>query len=399
MPCLLDKKIRRVLRFIRSNTWPRGTHMIVCGIDGGQSSTRCVLATDDGELLGFGRGGPLIHLSAVGGETQFVSSIQESVTAAWQSASCQPLPITAAVIGATGIFEDTIESITATRLLSAADVLSPQQSDPTDPLTADTEKVPMIHVCSDALIALFGAHAGEPGIMVISGTGTIAYGMDHGGNIVRSGGWGWLIGDEGSAYAIGRSALRAALYAFDGMGAQTQLQTLVAEYFAVSELHDVKRLYFAPEFGAAGFAKLAPLVSTAVANGDTVAQAILIESGEALAREALAVAAKFNEQRGALNVAPIGGAFEHVSGLKEAFANALSLVKNDQPLTTNTILGQKGLCQKQQGTVGEKLQKTILNVTDPLLPPVSGAALMAIQKCGGAINEKLINSMQSWDLA
>lgn len=327
--------------------------MIVCGIDGGQSSTKCVLATSEGQLLGTGAGGPLRHLSAEGGEAHFASSIGQAIEEACAEAHLVPHDIGSLVVGATGIFEDTIEATKGTSIVATL---------------VDTQQ---IYVCSDALIALYGSLGGKPGIMVISGTGTIAYGLDAGGRLARAGGWGWLIGDEGSAFAIGRAGLRAALYAEDGMGADTSLLNLFYDHFGVGTMHHAKRVYFAADFGAPGFAALAPLVARASAAGDEVARAILEESGEALAREALAVVGKL-ELGDPINVSPLGGAFTHITGLQRAFERAIHQVSRNMQIE--------------------------VKVTPPQMPATAGAVLLALKKAGCSFDEATLSAMRAWEL-
>ncbi len=315
---------------------------LICGIDSGQTSTRCVLATTGGELLGRGRGGALIHLSAHGAHERFLQSIGQTLQEAWAAAGITQRPLAAIVLGATGIVADTPEARTAAELLSTL-------------VEAD-----VVQVCSDAMIALQGAHAGCPGVVVITGTGTIAFGMDSSGHTARAGGWGWLIGDEGSAFAIGRAGLRAACYAHDGMGPETFLNELFTQHFGVVSLHDVKRIISAPDFGAKGFAALAALVSKAAEQGDAAANRIIHEAGLALAQETAAVVRKLDFGADPVPVAPLGGAFDHVFGLREAFVGAME---------TTAVPAV---------------------VTQPRLPAVLGAVLMALELCNVDIVSALL---------
>ncbi|MEA3336736.1 MAG: BadF/BadG/BcrA/BcrD ATPase family protein, partial [Chloroflexota bacterium] len=159
-----------------------GEEALVCGIDGGQTSTRCVLANRQGEVLGHGQSLPLTHLDASGGRERFGKSITQALQDAWADARLEPLSLAALVVGATGIVAGTREAESAKTIL------------------ADLVQSRAVHVCSDAKIALAGAHGGSPGIVIIAGTGTIAMGIDGNSRVARAGGWGWLIGDDGSAF-------------------------------------------------------------------------------------------------------------------------------------------------------------------------------------------------------
>ena len=306
---------------------------LVCGIDGGQTSTRCVLATTHGEILGQGRGGPLTHLNAEGGRERFIQSVDQALQKAWTATGLTACPLAAIVVGATGILANSPEASTATEFLST---LIQAQS---------------VHVCSDAMTALQSAHEGRPGVIVIAGTGTIALGMDSSGHTARAGGWGWLIGDEGSAFAIGRAGLRAALYARDGMEPGTVLEDLFARHFGVSNLHDVKRIIYAPDFGAKGFAALAKVVSRAAEQGDGPARRLIREAGTALAHEAIAVIENLHFCESSTPVAPLGGAFEHVVGLRQAFASAVETAS------------------------------VPISITQAKMPAVLGAVIMALKQC------------------
>jgi glucosamine kinase len=315
---------------------------LICGIDGGQTSTRCVLATTESELLGRGTGGPLIHLSAYGAHDRFLASLGQALQEAWTAAGITQRPLAAIVLGATGVVAGSPEASAAAELLSAL-------------VQAD-----VVHVCSDSMIALQGAHAGRPGVIVITGTGTIAFGMDSSGRTARAAGWGWLIGDEGSAFAIGRAGLRAACHAHDGTGPATSLSELVVQHFGIVNLHDVKRIISAPDFGAKGFAALAAVVSQAAERGDAVAIEIIREAGLALAQQTAAVVGKLDFGAEPVPVAPLGGAFNHVFGLKQAFVSAME---------TTSVSAV---------------------VTPPRLPAVLGAVLMALELCNADIVSALL---------
>ena len=111
-----------------------------------------------------------------------------------------------------------------------------------------------IAVTNDADIALLGAHGGGPGMIAISGTGSIVLGRNLAGARQRVGGWGWLLADEGSAFAIGRNGLRAALAAADRAGPATRMHADFLAHFGMADFGSLKRHVYAPAFGAAEFA-------------------------------------------------------------------------------------------------------------------------------------------------
>lgn len=306
---------------------------LVIGVDGGQTSTKCALVTCNGRVLAYGRGSGLIHLAAAGGRERHASVLRETLASAWANAGIEPRPIAAIGLGLTGVEDDSPEAALARQIVG------------------ELIEARAIAVHSDAYAALIGAHGGRPGIIAISGTGSHILGMNADGELARAGGWGWLLGDEGSALWIGRSGLMAALHAHDGTGEPTMLEGMMREHFQVKALNDVKRRVYDSGFGAKGFAALAPLVSQAAAQGDSVAQSIVAQAARDLATQAMAV-----QRRLALPpdapIAPVGGAYEHVRGLRAGFAAAL---REANPQA---------------------------NIVDPQLPPVLGAALIALRACG-----------------
>ena len=306
---------------------------LVFGVDGGQTSTKCVLATTAGQVLARGEGSALIHLASQGGRECFTRALREAMTNAWTVAGLAPRAVEAIGLGLTAVEADTIEATTVRELL---------------PTIVDARAV---QVQSDAVAALEGAHLGKPGVIVIAGTGSIALGLDAHGQRTRAGGWGWLLGDEGSAMAIGRHGLAATLEAFDGAAPATRLEDSFARYFGISNMSDLKRVVYAPYFGQRGFASLAPIVSQAAAEGDVVAARIIGEAGCALAKIVAAVIRKL-EFDAEVRVAPIGGAFEHVHGLRESFEAAL------RPESIAAV------------------------IVPPALPPVLGAVILALKECG-----------------
>ncbi len=137
-------------------------------------------------------------------------------------------------------------------------------------------------IVSDARIALEGAFEGASGAIVIAGTGSMVLARDRRGACVRAGGWGLLLGDDGSGYAVGRAGLRALAAAFDG-GPETRLRQLFAEAFDLRTPEALIRRVYAEGWS---LAEAAPLVLEAAAAGDAVALAIVEEETRRLARQA-----------------------------------------------------------------------------------------------------------------
>lgn len=141
-------------------------------------------------------------------------------------------------------------------------------------------------VVTDAEAAMCDAFGTGPGILVIAGTGSIAWGRAEDARVARTGGWGHLLGDEGSGYAIGSAALRAVLRAHDGRGAPTSLERTILHATGLSAPELL--VHFVLNAGKADVAALAPLVF-AEADADTVALGIIEEAARALAAHVAAL--------------------------------------------------------------------------------------------------------------
>jgi N-acetylglucosamine kinase-like BadF-type ATPase len=139
-------------------------------------------------------------------------------------------------------------------------------------------------VSNDAVTALASGTGGFlKGVAVIAGTGTIAIAMNPGSISCRAQGWGPVLGDEGSGYAVGQSVLRAVARAHDGMDPATLLTSLVLTATGCARCEDlIGWAYKGPELPWARVAAIAPCAETAAANGDLAAQAILSRAADAL---------------------------------------------------------------------------------------------------------------------
>jgi glucosamine kinase len=159
-------------------------------------------------------------------------------------------------------------------------------------------------IVPDAEAALQDAFGSGPGLLVISGTGSIAWGRSEAGELARTGGWGYLLGDEGSAYAIGLAAVRAALRSSDGRAGETPLLGIVLEQAQVAAPEELIR------WGAAAsrsdIAALAPAVITAAAT-DPTAAGLLEGATRELAEHVAALHARLGPWSSAVPIALTGG--------------------------------------------------------------------------------------------
>ncbi|MHB9301873.1 BadF/BadG/BcrA/BcrD ATPase family protein [Thermofilum pendens] len=165
-----------------------------------------------------------------------------------------------------------------------------------------------VYVRHDAEVALVGATLGEPGVIVIAGTGSVAGARNRRGDYARCGGWGYLLGDEGSAYWIAREALRAVLWAFDGRGPPTELTGAVLGALGLSSPEDLVPKVYAEGVGVRELARLAPLVTEAARRGDAVARRIVEEAAYHLALHVVTLVRRLGMEE-PVKVALVGGVF------------------------------------------------------------------------------------------
>ncbi len=162
----------------------------------------------------------------------------------------------------------------------------------------------------DAFIALAGATAGEPGVVVIAGTGSIAWGRNSEGRTARAGGWGHLFGDEGGGFWIARQAVRAALRLEEGWGVPTSLRARLLDYTGTRNINDLLHRCYTPEFPRPRLASLSLLVNHAAESGDPVALQILDSAAHELALLAIAVRGQLFSAEETARVTYSGGVFQ-----------------------------------------------------------------------------------------
>jgi N-acetylglucosamine kinase-like BadF-type ATPase len=258
------------------------------GVDGGQSGTTALIGEEQGRIIGRGEGGPCNHASAADGRAKLERAVAESVGGACRAARLDAATVTfsAACFGMSGGPDDK-EAILA-GLLRTSRLL----------------------VTHDAATALAGATATGQGIVVIAGTGSIAFGRDSAGRTARSGGWGYVFGDEAGAFDIVRQAIRAALRMEEGWGPPTALRQELLEATAARSANQALHDFYSPAWPRSRVATLAPLVDAAAGNGDAVALQILDRAAQDLALLAAAVRGQLWAAGDAVELAYVGGVFK-----------------------------------------------------------------------------------------
>lgn len=169
---------------------------------------------------------------------------------------------------------------------------------------------------SDAAIALRAGIGVSPGIIVISGTGSIAHARDERGRVLRSGGWGTLYDDAGSGYDLGRRAIAAALFDYDGRGPRTQLLARISTALRLKDITQVILKPLTPQQIAALF----PLVLEAARRRDFVAGRLCTQAGQDLAELALALIRHLGWSRRTVPVVCAGGVFRSSPAIRRNFS-------------------------------------------------------------------------------
>ncbi len=233
------------------------TEKCYLGVDGGGSKTLAVIVNERGEEIGRGLADGANYNSI--GLAAAVEHIHTAVNQAVHTASCA-LPIHKAWLGLAGIDRQADHELLLPHLCELAE---------------------QVRVTNDAELLLAGLEKAI-GVVLISGTGSIALGRDASGQKARSGGWGHILGDEGSGYAIAQQALQAVVRASDGRGPQTALRERILQAWNLQNTDElIGEIYGEPD--KAKIASLSSCVMITARAGDQVAAAILQQAAKELA--------------------------------------------------------------------------------------------------------------------
>jgi N-acetylglucosamine kinase-like BadF-type ATPase len=278
----------------------RSLRRAVVGVDGGGTKTHAVVMDMNLSVLGEGMAGPSNPLRV--GITNAAAAVREAIDKACEAAQGRRTDLVAAEIGLAGARRPELRA----RMREALNSLG----------------IGEMVVVSDADIALYGATEGEPGLIVIAGTGSICCGINARGKKMCAGGWGPIAGDEGGGSWIARRALRAIAHATDGRGPATSLTGVACSYFHVSDANDLSTAIYSPTITNERLAGFGKFVIEAARARDRIAREILAEAGRELGLMAVAVIRNLKLERDLFQVAYVGGVFAAagellVSGIRE----------------------------------------------------------------------------------
>jgi N-acetylglucosamine kinase-like BadF-type ATPase len=258
------------------------------GVDGGGTKTAAAVVDENLNLAGEGLAGPSNHLRV--GIDEAVRNVEQAVAEALRAAGASPLDIAYTYCGIAGSDHPKHRE----RMVQALGSVFPRGNFAVD---------------SDARVALTAGIGPGPGVVLISGTGSVAFGRNAAGMEARAGGWGPTIGDEGSGYAIARRGLSAVARAFDGRGPATLITELLCERFDMCDVNDLPYFVYAPSTHVDDIAAQGLIVAQAAVQGDAVALEIFESEGRELGLCAAAVARKLALCDRPFDVAFTGGAF------------------------------------------------------------------------------------------
>ena len=256
------------------------------GIDAGGSKTVAWLADQEGRVLGEGRGsGANLHSA---GELATEKALYEVIHGALGDRPAMPEVVAVGMAGMDRPDDEAVVRGILRRLGCRGQIVA----------------------VNDAHIALVAGADEAPGLVIIAGTGSIAYGIGPAGTAARAGGWGEVYGDEGSAFWVGARALAAVVRAADRRGPATALSTLVLRHAGAERIDGLVRHVHPRSDRRPFITAMAGLVARADADGDAVAGEILRAATDELALAARSVVEQLGLRGERCHVVLSGGLFK-----------------------------------------------------------------------------------------
>jgi N-acetylmuramic acid 6-phosphate etherase len=308
----VSKALRLTAKAEPVDSAPAPVSGLYLGVDGGGSHSVALLAVGDKgdgsrhsarwQLLGRGQAGPS-NLQAIG-TGPALAALEEAIAGAFAAAGRPLCPVAGACLGLAGAGRDEDQKVIldwARRVNLAGNVI----------VTTDAALLPA---------------AGTPegwGLAVVAGTGSIVYGQTADGRTARAGGWGYLLGDEGSGYALVLAALQAVARAADARGPTTSLTERILNRMGLARPQQLVPAVYRGSWDRAALAALAPLVLEAAEGCDGVAEEIVNRQALELAHTAAAVARQLGFDQGTVPLALAGGALLASPGYQGRFVQAL----------------------------------------------------------------------------
>jgi N-acetylglucosamine kinase-like BadF-type ATPase len=315
---------------------------IYLGVDGGQSHTEAVIGDGYGNILGCGFGGASNHAEVPGGRMRLRNAIIDSVSTALKKANLPPISETifaSARFGMTGGADYKREII--------GEIINAEH----------------LKVGHDAPTALYGATAGKPGIVVISGTGSVVYGENERDETAQIGGLGFLFSDEGSGFWLAAQTIRLAIKEQDNLIENSGVEKLVTDFFKVEKIRDLTTAFYNEKVSRDEIAALAKAAHDAAENGNELLRKQIRRGAEILV-ESVKSATNRLQFTNDFPVASVGGMFRGAL-LKNYFAKLLS----------------------------EKVPNA--KFVEPVFGPAIGALLLAYRQASLEITEQFLANLEN----
>ncbi|HEY7396392.1 MAG TPA: BadF/BadG/BcrA/BcrD ATPase family protein [Gemmatimonadaceae bacterium] len=306
---------------------------IVIGIDGGGSKTHAIVADETGRTIAETVGpGSAIKPGHAQDSANVIAEVVRDALASCEMTHVTPRAICVGVAGAGR--EAQREELW--QALSTRDLASEV----------------VIH--SDFSIALDDAFGDGPGILLISGTGSVAFGRSPTRTTARCGGWGPVCGDEGSGAWIGRRALSVVTASSDGREPETGLTGAILTAAQLNETSDL--VEWASRATPATLATLAPVVMSVAESGDLRANALVTLAVEELVLHIRALARQlFGDERAAVGVALSGGMLQRGSTLRKRLEHRLKSAVPGAQVRTEPVIAARGAVRAALRSVGEAM--------------------------------------------
>ncbi len=311
------------------------------GIDGGGTHSYGVAVNEAGQVLATAKSGSLNFHG--GGLARARRSLIELVQALRSQlpAGCN---FENFVIGSAALFIDSTEA-------------------EKEEFCSGITPLPITRLIGDCLTAYHGACLSQPGILVIAGTGSIILVRNEAGVFSQGGGWGHIFGDAGSAWWIALESTKAAIADIEGLGPKTCLGATICLFYGVKELSEIIPVVYDASYSKDKFAALARFLSLHASN-DEVFQDVCRRGGRDLAAQALATVKRANLQLDPLPLFLAGSVLDKNQFVRDSL-------------------------------VTEMNRERRVKVLHALLPPLLGAALLALEEGGVTAKPELIETLRA----